>query len=137
MSEDLKWYVGTRRDSKAHVMVNSNYMEAYESEFERIREFDTPEEAMEAYKVRELVDREERSGYSGSKIAAAKVRGDIKKGSMEDEDLRTKLKAELRAELMAEEETGAATMGKKTTARSKKTGPGRVRSAAPSKEKQE
>ena len=45
---DVQWYVATRKDSGAHFVLNENYIEAYENEFERIREFDTVEEATEA-----------------------------------------------------------------------------------------
>jgi len=128
MDDELKWYVATRKDSKAHVVINGNYMEKYEREFERIREFDNADEACEAYNVRCMVDKEldAKTKKKGS-IAAGKVRGDIRKGSIEDEKLRSTLKEELRIELMKEIETGKATAGPKTRART-------VRSKAKDKE---
>ena len=124
MSDDLKWYTATRRDSKAHVVINEIYMEKHEREFERIREFDTAEEAVAAYEAREMADRAllDQKGKK-TRIAAAKVRGDIKKGSMEDEALRARMKEELRAELMAEmadKPTSGAASGPKTRARTAK-----------------
>lgn len=125
MDDELKWYVATRRDSKAHCIFNENYLEEYANEFERIREYDTAEEAKEAYDARVKADSIVKSETKvKSRIASAKVRGDIKKGSMEDEALREQIKAELRIELEAElnksKDTGAATMGAKTRARSSK-----------------
>lgn len=124
MDDELRWFVATRRDSKAHCVFNENYLNDYHREFERVREFKSAEEAVAAYEARCEADLTEvqRKSRRG-KIAAAKIRGDIKEGSMEDEALRAQLKAELKAELEAElaltTDDGSATTGPKTRARSK------------------
>lgn len=104
MSEDV-FYVATRKDSGGHWLFNGpEYLENYENEFERIREFDTLEDAQKALKARESVEAKERDEARRAKarknIIASKVRGDIRKGSVDDEELRAKIKAELEAEMV-------------------------------------
>lgn len=103
-NEHVLWYIGTRKDSGRHVVVNENYMERYEREFEGIREFDTVEEAREACDARIESDREFEAskGKGKANIRAGKVRGDIKKGSKEDEILRAQIRSEIEAEMAAE-----------------------------------
>jgi len=55
-NEDVRWYVATRKDTGAHTVRNEKYMETYEREYERIREFDTVEEAVEARDIRQAAD---------------------------------------------------------------------------------
>ena len=121
-NEDVQWYVVTRKDSGAHFVLNENYVEAYEREFERVREFDTVEEAHVACAIRQAADTTQGKHKERKMIKAGKLRGEIKKGSKEDEDLRATIRAELLAELKAVEEpksTGA-TIGPKTKARTTK-----------------
>lgn len=102
-NDDVMWYVGTRKDSGAHWILNENYMEDYQDEFERIREFDTAEEAKKAYDARKAADAALVPAKKGKeKLRVSKIRGDIRKGSLEDEALREKIKAEIKAEMAAE-----------------------------------
>lgn len=122
------WYVATRKDSGGHHLFHGpDYLEAYEREFERIREFDDLDEAKKALAARESVEYQRKIEAQKEKvrknIRASKVRGDIRKGSVEDEELRARIKAELMAEMAVEEETAKATKsntGPKTRARSNK-----------------
>lgn len=126
---DVAWYVATRKDSGAHSVRNEIYMENYEREYERIREFATVEEAVEACEIRCAADIKPDHVKSKAKLRAGKIRGDVKKGSKEDEDLRATIKAEVAAELKAEEAvkppSSQATTGPKTQARAKASGPTR------------
>ena len=96
----MKWYVGTRKDSKANHIVNENYMERYDSEFENIREFDTAQDARVAYDARNQADREmKEEATPKTAIKVAKVRGDIRKGSVDEEQMRNRLRKEIEAEM--------------------------------------
>ena len=124
---DVQWYVATRKDSGAHFVLNENYIEAYENEFERIREFDTVEEATEAHKIREAADSKDTKKAERKLIKAGKLRGEIKKGSNEDEDVRAAMRAEILEELKQQEAvkppSSGASMGpatKKRTSRATK-----------------
>lgn len=97
-NEDVRWYVATRKDTGAHTVRNEKYMETYEREYERIREFDTVEEAVEARDIRQAADESIAAPKIDKSIKAAKIRGDIKSGSREDEELRAKIIAEHKAE---------------------------------------
>jgi len=101
-NEDVQWYVGTRRDSQSHVVINENYMAAYEGEFERIREFDTIDDATKALAARIAADEVHEPILGKERLRSAKIRGDIRKGSVMDEEVRAQIRAELKAELEAE-----------------------------------
>ena len=125
-NEDVKWYVATRKDSGAHSVKNENYMDAYEREYERIREFETVEEAVEACSIRQSAYSTHTKATESKMIKAGKLRGDIKKGSNEDEDVRAAMRAEILEELKKQEAvkppSSGATMGpatKKRTSRAK------------------
>jgi hypothetical protein len=124
-NEDVKWYVATRKDSGAHVVRNERYIEVYEREYERIREFDTIEEATEAYEIRVAADDKLKPNDDKSTIRAAKIRGDIKSGSREDEELRAKIKAEIEEEQKAAKPPSSrgAKMGPKTAAKTSASKP--------------
>lgn len=118
---DVKWYVATRKGSGAHCVRNEVYMANYEREYERIREFETLEDAYEAYVARCEADVPTQVDFDKTKLKAGHIRGDIKKGSLEDEDLRAQIKREIEAELSREiPEPKGAKMGPKTKARSTK-----------------
>lgn len=106
-NEDVLWYVATRRDSGAHWILNENYMEDYQDEFERIREFEDVEDAKVALEARKAADLEMNGEKfkEKKKLRVSKIRGDVRKGSLEDEELRSKIRAELEAELKAKMET--------------------------------
>lgn len=110
-NEDVMWYVATRKDSGAHHLLNEYYIEEYEDEFVRIREFDTLEEAKEALDKREEADAE-KVVRKRKKIAVSKVRGDIRKGSVEDEEIHAKMQKEI---MEAEETVTKVPSSKKTT----------------------
>ena len=118
-NSDVKWYVATRKNSGAHTVRNEIYMAKYEREYERIREFDTAEEAHEAYKIRCAADAKTEVNWDKTKLQAGHIRGDIKKGSLDDEDVRAQIKREIEAEITkGPGKTRGATMGPKTKARS-------------------
>jgi hypothetical protein len=118
-NEDVKWYVATRKDSGAHTVRNENYIANYEREYERIREFDTMEEAVLALAAREAADPKGNAHVDKSAIKVGKLRGDIKKGSLDDEDLRATIRAEIIAEGGLEKPPSSkAQAGPKTTKRS-------------------
>ena len=116
-NEDVRWYVGTRKDSGAHVVRNEIYMESYEREYERLREFDTLEEAVEACEIRKAADVQPTLTRKQASLKAGKIRGDVKSGSREDEELRAKIKAEVEEELKVTKPPSSrgAKMGPKTT----------------------
>jgi len=119
-NKDVQWYVATRKDSGAHTVRNENYMEMYEREYERIREFDTVEEAVEACEIRKAADVSVGPVIGSKSIKAAKIRGDIKSGSKEDEELRAKIIAEHEAEqakVAKPPSSRGAKMGSKTAAK--------------------
>ena len=124
-NSDVKWYVVTRKDSGAHSVRNENYMEIYEREYERIREFDTVEEAVEACEIRQAADQRISGPKVDKSIKAAKIRGDIKGGSVEDEKLRAQIKAEIEEEQKASKPPSSrgAKMGPKTAAKTQATKP--------------
>ena len=124
-NEDVKWYVATRKDSGAHTVRNENYMEIYEREYERIREFDTVEEAVEACEIRQAADEKISGPKVDKSIKAAKIRGDIKAGSKEDEELRATIKAEIEEEQKAAKPPSSrgAKMGPKTAGKTAATKP--------------
>ena len=97
-NEDVMWYVATRKDSGAHFLLNENYIEKYENEFERIREFDTMDDAKLAYDARENAD-VKMVKKEKKRIHVSKVRGDIRKGTLEDEEIRARMKAEIEEEI--------------------------------------
>lgn len=99
---DVTWYLVTRKGSNAHFVFNENYIANYESEFERIREFDSLEEANAALAARKSADEVHRKPTQLKKLRSAKVRGDIKKGSIPDEDVRAQVRAEIEAEIAIE-----------------------------------
>lgn len=115
---DVKWYVATRKGSGAHSVRNENYMEAYENEYERIREFETAEEAVEACNIRQAAEGLNAKRPESKMIKAGKLRGDIKGGSNEDEELRAKIRAEILEEQKSvKPPSSAAKVGAKTKAR--------------------
>lgn len=120
-NEDVKWYLLTRKEGGAHSVRNENYVAIYEREYERIREFDTIEEAKEALEVRIQADPKATGAKDQGKIKAAKIRGDITKGSVEDEDTRAAVRAEIMEELKKEgalkPPSSEATVGPKTRKR--------------------
>ena len=124
-NEDVKWYVVTRKDTGAHSVRNENYMEIYEREYERIREFDTVEEAVEACEIRIAADEKTSAPKQDKSIKAAKIRGDIKSGSKEDEELRAQIKAEIEEEQKAAKPPSSrgAKMGPKTASKTATTKP--------------
>ena len=116
--EDLMWYVATRKDSKANFMFNENYLENYENEFENIREFDTPEDARAAYDAREAADREMlETTAPKTKIKAGKIRGEIRRGSLDEEEMRNRLRKEIEAEMALKTPSEAAKEAKKPPAK--------------------
>lgn len=126
-NEDVQWYVATRKDTGAHTVRNEKYMEIYEREYERIREFDTMEEATEACKIRQAADEKIQEPKADKKIRAAKIRGDIKSGSKEDEELRAKIIAEHeeeKAKVAKPPSSRGAKMGKATAKRTAEVQPG-------------
>ena len=118
-NDDVRWYVGTRKDTGAHTVRNEIYMENYEREYERLREFDTVEEAIEACEIRQAADVKPDMVREKGKLRAGKLRGDVKEGSKEDEELRATIKAEVEAEIKASRPPSSrgAKMGAKTAAK--------------------
>lgn len=101
-NEDVTWYVATRKGTGAHFLLNEYYIENYEQEFMRIREFDSIEEAKAALDAREEADRLKKvKELPKKKIRASKVRGDIRKGSLEEETFEQNL-VELQEEVVAQ-----------------------------------
>lgn len=110
----------------------SEYLDVYERDFERIREFDTIEDAKKALAARDKVESDqaeiERASKKAKNLRVGKIRGDIQKGSVEDEEVRSKIRAELMAEIALEKEadaaagkgTSKAVVGPKTTKRGAK-----------------
>lgn len=83
---DVMWYVATRKDTGAHYLLNEFYIEDYEHEFIRIREFEDIEEAKAALEARKEADIREMSIETPRKnIRVSKIRGDIRRGSVDDE----------------------------------------------------
>jgi len=124
--EQEVYYIATRKDSGAHhLFIGPDYLERYEREFERIREFESLEDAKSALASRETTDRKAANELKRPKsknIRAGKLRGDIRKGSLDEEDVRAKLRAEIEAELRAELEAkevagNSGKMGPKTSQR--------------------
>lgn len=119
------WYVATRKESGGNFLFHgADYLENYEREFERIREFDSLEEAQKALATRDAATRKARNEKMLSKvkknIRAGKLRGDIRKGSVEDEETRAKIRAEILEELAQEDQeepTKGASVGPKTRSR--------------------
>lgn len=109
--EDYLWYVVTNKDTGTHQVRNEFHVAKYENEYVKIREFDTNSEAQEALAAREANDPIKGPRPGRENIIDGKIRGDIKKGSVADEDIRAKLKAEIMAEI-AEEATKAKTTKK-------------------------
>ena len=118
-NDDVQWYVATRKDTGAHSVRNEIYMETYEREYERIREFPTVEEAIEACEIRQAADTKPHELRTKGKLRAGKIRGDVKGGSKEDEELRAKIKAEVEEEIKTEKPPSSrgAKMGPKTSAK--------------------
>lgn len=122
-NDDVTWYVCTRKDSGGHFVLNENYVSNYENEFERIREFDSLEEANMALSARVEADVVLAPKSEKTKLKVAKIRGDIRKGSVDDEKTRATIRAEIEAEMKAEgislkpPSSATAKVGPKTTAR--------------------
>ena len=123
--DDVQWYVVTRKDTKAHFVLNEKYVAVYEQEFERIREFDTVGEATAAHAIREAADDKGTTGKDRKLLQLGKLRGDIKKGSVEDEDVRAAIRKEIMEEMKAADAikppSSEATVGPKSKARTKAT----------------
>lgn len=97
-NEDVLWYVATRRDTGAHYVLSEVYIEEYEREFERIREYNTIEDAKAAYEKRLDEDAKVKPKRT---VKVSKVRGEIRKGESEQE-IMDRLREEVRMELLSE-----------------------------------
>lgn len=123
-----EYYIATRKETGAHFLFHGpNYLEQYEREFERIREFADLDEAKKALAARESVEHSAKlkalKEKQGERLKVGKLRGDITKGSVEDEELRAKIRAELEEELRSQiaetnAKTSRAKVGPKTAKRS-------------------
>lgn len=117
-NEDVAWYVATRKGSGNHLVVNENYIEDYENEFERIREYDTLADAQEALAIRQEADLENKPKSEKQKIKVSKIRGDIRKGNIDEDRLRAQIRKEMELEQLqltigAEKEVEAPAPAKK------------------------
>jgi len=97
-NEDVQWYLATRKDCKRHMVVNENYIDNYDTEFERIREYDSLEEANEALAFRIEADAISNPKVEKARIKVSKIRGDIRKGNIDEERLRAQIRKEMELE---------------------------------------
>jgi len=123
---EVAWYLATRKDCKRHMVVNENYIENYDTEFERIREYDSLEDANEALALRIEADAVSNPKAEKTKIKVSKIRGDIRKGNLDEERLRAQIRKELELELKGaaasvEKETKVAPVKKTSTRPTKDT----------------